>query len=55
VAVVRTGWKRDYLAVVASVAALGAGGLWDQQWAPAASFAVATVAALIVAFTSPGS
>lgn len=52
--VVRTGWKRDFLAVVVSVAALGAGGLWDRPWAPAASFAVVALAALTVAFTSPG-
>lgn len=52
--VVRTGWKRDFLAVVAAIAALGAGGLLDRPWAPAASFAVATIATLLVAFTSPG-
>ncbi|MFG3339865.1 SCO7613 C-terminal domain-containing membrane protein [Glycomyces sp. NPDC048151] len=54
VTVVRTGWRRDYLAVVTAVAALGAGGLADIEWAPAASFAVAALAALVVAFGSPG-
>ncbi|GAA2123581.1 SCO7613 C-terminal domain-containing membrane protein [Glycomyces algeriensis] len=54
VTVVRAGWRRDFLAVVAATAALGAGGLWDRPWAPAASFAVAAIAALVIAFTSPG-
>lgn len=54
VTLIRTGWRRDYLAVVTSAAALGAGALWDRPWAPAASFAVAAAAMLLVAFTSPG-
>ncbi|MDN3239783.1 SCO7613 C-terminal domain-containing membrane protein [Glycomyces tritici] len=54
VTVVRAGWRRDFLAIVAATAALGAGGLMDRPWAPAASFAVAATAALIVAATSPG-
>ncbi|MDA1360792.1 hypothetical protein O1R50_14275 [Glycomyces luteolus] len=52
--VVRSGWRRDYIALVTAVAALGAGGLLDRPWAPTASFAVVTAAALAVAFTSPG-
>ncbi|WP_205324828.1 SCO7613 C-terminal domain-containing membrane protein [Glycomyces sp. YM15] len=51
---IRSGWKRDYLALVTAVAALGAGGLLDRPWAPTASFTVAAIAALTVAFASPG-
>lgn len=53
-AVVGKGRRRDFLAVVAAVAALGAGGTWDRPWAPVASLAAVLVAALLIAFTSPG-
>lgn len=54
VAVVRPGWRRDYLALVTAITAIGAGGLLDRPWAPTASFAVAAIAALAIAATSPG-
>jgi hypothetical protein len=54
VTLVRRGWRRDYLVLVTAITALGAGGLLDRPWAPAASFAVAAVAVLVIAFTSPG-
>ncbi len=54
VLVVRAGWRRDFLTVCAAVAALGAGGLWEGPWAPAASFAVAALATVTIAFASPG-
>ncbi|MCD0443850.1 twin-arginine translocation signal domain-containing protein [Glycomyces sp. A-F 0318] len=53
-AAVREGWRRDFLALAAAAAALGAGGVWDRPWAPAASLALVTAAALLTAFTSPG-
>ncbi|GAA1667008.1 hypothetical protein GCM10009830_10920 [Glycomyces endophyticus] len=53
-ALVRTGWRRDYLAAVAAVAALSAGALSEARWAPAASLAAATGAAVLVALASPG-
>jgi hypothetical protein len=55
VAVVRRGWRLDYLVVVAAIAALGAGGVVDRSWAPATSFALVSAAALLSAFASPGS
>ncbi|HEX2145963.1 MAG TPA: hypothetical protein VHG10_15800 [Glycomyces sp.] len=54
VAVVRNGWRHDFLALVVTIAALGAGGLLDRPWAPAASLALGTAAALAVAFASAG-
>jgi hypothetical protein len=55
VAVVRRGWRLDCLVVVAVIAALGAGGIVDRSWAPVASFALVSAAALLSAFASPGS
>jgi hypothetical protein len=54
VAVVRRGWRRDYLALVAAIAALGAGGVVDRPWAPVASLALVAAAALVTGFASPG-
>jgi hypothetical protein len=54
VAMVRKGWRRDYLAVVVAIAAMGAGGIVDRPWAPVASLALVSAAALLSAFTSPG-
>jgi hypothetical protein len=54
VPLLRAGRRRDYLAFVGAVAVLGAGALIEAPWAPAASFALVTAAAMVVAFTSPG-
>ncbi|WP_026922312.1 SCO7613 C-terminal domain-containing membrane protein [Glycomyces arizonensis] len=47
-------WRLDFLTVIAAIAVLAAGGLWERPWAPAASFALVTAAALIVAIGSSG-
>ncbi|WP_035700296.1 SCO7613 C-terminal domain-containing membrane protein, partial [Glycomyces tenuis] len=48
------GLRLDFLAAIASVAVLAAGGLWAHPWAPAASFVLVAAAALTVALASGG-
>ncbi|MCH7232938.1 hypothetical protein L0U85_19075 [Glycomyces sp. L485] len=48
------GWRLDFLAATAAVAALALGGLWEHPWAPTVSLGLITLAALTVAFASRG-
>jgi hypothetical protein len=53
-ALVPKGWRRDFLALVAAVAALGLSGVWDRPWVPTAALALVAAAAALTALTSPG-